>query len=136
MKPVLWPVVRGSVLAGLGFGIVMVPWMVRNYAEHGTLAAAGGLGRSLVARTIKYDEGYFDTARPVIEGDFKSEVRQFIRGKRNTIRNSRSVRSTQAGLMKELNLTQAESDRIMRQVAQEAIAERPGYYLVGSVRCV
>ena len=129
-----WPIVRGTVLVGAGFAIVLAPWMLRNLAEHGTLSAAGGLGRSLIARTIKYDEGFFDTARPVVEGDFKSEVRQFIRGKRNTIRNSRSVRSTQAGLMKEYGLTQAQSDRLMREVAIDVISERPGYYAAGSLQ--
>jgi 4-amino-4-deoxy-L-arabinose transferase-like glycosyltransferase len=129
-----WPIVRGTLLVGVGVGLVLVPWMARNYAEHGTLSAAGGLGRSLIARTIKYDEGYFDDERPVVEGDLKSEARQFIRGKRNTIRNSRSVRSTQAGLMKEFGLSQAESDRLMRQIALEMIAERPGYYAAGSLQ--
>ncbi|MCC7368885.1 MAG: glycosyltransferase family 39 protein [Chloroflexi bacterium] len=129
-----WPIVRGTALVGVGFALVLVPWMLRNLAEHGTLAAAGGLGRSLVARTIKYDEGFFDQARPVVEGDFKSEARQFIRGKRNTIRNSRSVRSTQAGLMKEYGLTQAQSDRIMREVATDVILENKTYYLVGSLK--
>jgi hypothetical protein len=130
-----WPIVRGTLIAGLGFGIVMVPWMLRNLAEHGTLSAAGGLGRSLIARTIKYDEGFFDVARPTpADDDLKGQVRQFIRGKRNTIRNSRSVRSTQAGLMEQFNLSQAESDRLMRQVAQEAILEHPGYYLTGSLK--
>jgi hypothetical protein len=129
-----WSVIRGTVLVGAGVAIVMVPWMARNLAEHGTLSAAGGLGRSLVARTIKYDDGYFDESRPVIEGDLKSEVRQFVRGKRNTIRNSRSVRSTQAGLIEEFGLTQAQSDNLMRQVALDAIAERPAYYVDGSLR--
>src|SRR4029078_9581446 len=64
----------------------------------------------------------------------KAQVRQFIRGKRNTIRNSRSVRSTQSGLMQAFDLSEAESDRLMRQVAQEAIAERPGYYALGSLQ--
>jgi hypothetical protein len=128
-----WPIVRGTVLVGAGFALVLAPWMVRNLSEHGTLSAAGGLGRSLIARTIKYDDGYFDVARPApVEGDLKGEVWQYIRGQRNTIRNSRSVRSTQAGLMKKFGLTQAESDRLMRQVALEAIAERPGYFVVGS----
>jgi 4-amino-4-deoxy-L-arabinose transferase-like glycosyltransferase len=129
-----WPVVRSSAIVGLGVLLVMVPWMLRNMAEHGTLSAAGGLGRSLIARTVKYDEGFFDVARPEpAEDDLKGQVRQFIRGQRNTIRNSRSVRSTQAGLMKKFNLTQAESDRLMRQVGLEVIAERPIYYLTGSL---
>ena len=130
----IWPVVRGSVIVGLGFALVLVPWMLRNLSEHGTLSAAGGLGRSMTARTIKYDEGFFDQAKPVIEGDFKSEVRSFIRGKRNTIRSSRSVRSTQAGLMKEYGLTQAQSDRIMREVATDVILENPTYYAIGSLK--
>jgi 4-amino-4-deoxy-L-arabinose transferase-like glycosyltransferase len=129
-----WPIVRGTALVGIGVALVLAPWMIRNLSEHGTLSAAGGLGRSLIARTIKYDEGYFDVSRPAADGDLKGDVRQFIRGKRNTIRNSRSVRSTQAGLMKEFGLTQAESDRLMRQVALEAIAERPAYYAVGSLK--
>jgi hypothetical protein len=144
-----WPIVRGTLLVGIGCAVVLVPWMVRNLSEHGTLSAAGGLGRSLIARTIKYDEGYFDQSRPAVEVDGsagsgqapsadsaqapKGEVREFIRGKRNTIRNSRSVRSTQAGLMKEFGLTQAQSDNLMRQVALEAIAERPAYHAIGSL---
>jgi hypothetical protein len=43
------------------------------------------------------------------------------------------VRSTQAGLMTAFNLSQAESDRLMRQVAIDAIAERPFYWATGSV---
>ena len=139
----LWLLLRGgwqsalrdSALVGLGFGLLMGPWMLRNLVEHGSLTASGGLGRSLIARTIKYDTGFFDVELPPPpEGDLKGQVRQFVRGKRNTIRNSRSVRSTQAGLIKELGLTQAQSDSLLRQVALEAIAERPGYYVFGSLR--
>jgi 4-amino-4-deoxy-L-arabinose transferase-like glycosyltransferase len=130
----LWPILRGTVLVGVGVLLVMGPWMLRNASEHGTLSAAGGRGRSLIARTIKYDEGFFDDALPeAAPDDLNGQVRQFIRGKRNTIRNSRSVRSTQAGLMSQFNLTQAESDRLMRQVALGAIAEHPIYYAVGNL---
>ncbi|MCC6175489.1 MAG: glycosyltransferase family 39 protein [Chloroflexi bacterium] len=127
---------RGTLLVGLGLVVVMGPWMLRNLSEHGTLSAAGGLGRSLIARTIKYDEGYFDgeNAASHATDDLDGQTRQFIRGKRNTIRNSRSVRSTQAGLMKEFGLTEAESDRVMRRVALAAIAEHPGYYVIGSLQ--
>jgi hypothetical protein len=125
---------RACVVVGVGFSLLVGPWTVRNWTEHGSLTASGGLGRSLVARTIKYDQGYFDDDRVVADDDLKGQVYQFVRGKRNTIRNSRSVRSTQAGLMKEFGLTQAESDGLMRQVALEAIAERPGYYAIGSLK--
>jgi 4-amino-4-deoxy-L-arabinose transferase-like glycosyltransferase len=128
------PALLGSAIVGLGFLLVLGPWMIRNLAEHGSLTASGGLGRSLVARTIKYDFGFFEDDRPAEPDDLTGQVRQFIRGKRNTIRNSRSVRSTQAGLMKELGLTQAQSDGLMRRVALAEIAERPFYYALGSLR--
>jgi 4-amino-4-deoxy-L-arabinose transferase-like glycosyltransferase len=129
------PALRASILVGLGFLLLVGPWMARNLIEHGSLTAAGGLGRSLVARTVKYDFGYFQEDRPAADpDDLAGRAWQFIRGKRNTIRNSRSVRSTQAGLMEELNLTQAQSDQLMRQAALEEIAARPAYYVVGSLR--
>jgi len=123
-----------SAVVVLGFVLVVGPWTIRNWVEHGSLTASGGLGRSLVARTIKYDQGFFETDRQPAPDDLKGQAYQFVRGKRNTIRNSRSVRSTQAGLMKELGLTQAQSDGLMRQVALEQIAERPLYYALGSLR--
>jgi 4-amino-4-deoxy-L-arabinose transferase-like glycosyltransferase len=129
------PALRASILVGLGFLLLVGPWMARNLIEHGSLTAAGGLGRSLVARTVKYDFGYFQEDRPTADpDDLAGQTWQFIRGKRNTIRNSRSVRSTQSGLMEELNLTQAQADQLMRQAALEEIAARPGYYVVGSLR--
>jgi 4-amino-4-deoxy-L-arabinose transferase-like glycosyltransferase len=128
-------VARGTLLVGAGALLLLGPWMLRNYAEHGTLSAAGGLGRSMIARTIKYDEGFFrEAGAEPADDDLKGQVRRFIRGKRNTIRNSRSVRSTQAGLMKEFGLTQAQSDRLMRDAAVEEILRRPGYYVLGSLR--
>jgi 4-amino-4-deoxy-L-arabinose transferase-like glycosyltransferase len=123
-----------SAVVSLGFVLIVGPWSIRNWVEHGSLTASGGLGRSLVARTIKYDQGFFETDRQPAPDDLKGQVYQFVRGKRNTIRNSRSVRSTQAGLMTELGLTQAQSDSLMRQVALEQIAERPLYYALGSLR--
>ena len=128
------PALLGSAIVGLGFLLVLGPWMIRNLAEHGSLTPSGGLGRSLVARTIKYDYGFFEDDRPAEPDDLTGQVRQFVRGKRNTIRNSRSVRSTQTGLMKELGLTQAQSDGLMRRVALAEIAERPFYYALGSLR--
>jgi len=129
------PALRASLVVWLGFTLPVGPWMLRNLTEHGSLTASGGLGRSLVARTVKYDTGYLEAdIQPAGPDDLKGQVRQFIRGKRNTIRNSRSVRSTQAGMMKELGLTQAQSDSLMRQVAIEAIAGRPLYYLSGTLR--
>ena len=125
---------KAATLLLAGFALLVGPWMLRNLAEHGSLTASGGLGRSLIARTVKYDTGFFDVEPPApAEGDLKGQVRQFVRGKRNTIRNSRSVRSTQAGLIRELGLSQAQSDSLLRQVALDAIWERPGYYVLGSL---
>ena len=126
---------RGSVLVGLGTIVLLGPWMARNLIEHGSPTAAGGLGRSLIARTAKYDRGYFDAERPPAGSeDLQGRVRQVIYRQRIAIRNGRSVGPTQDILMRELRLTEAESDRWMRRVAIEAIAERPIYYALGSLR--
>ena len=54
-------------------------------------SAADGLGRSLVARDDPYDEGASTSRGQQRDGDPEGRGRQFTRGKRNTIRNSRSV---------------------------------------------
>ncbi|MFN8521719.1 MAG: glycosyltransferase family 39 protein [Chloroflexota bacterium] len=126
-------VAAAAVLAGCA--LVVMPWSARNWVEHGSFTASGGLGRSLTARTIKYDTGFFESdVEPAGPGDLKGEVRQYVRGARNRIRNGRSVRPVQAGIMSRFGLTQAQSDSLMRQIALDEIARRPLYYVAGSIQ--
>jgi 4-amino-4-deoxy-L-arabinose transferase-like glycosyltransferase len=131
---------RRSVLAAgvtvVAMLAVLGPWAVRNMASHGTVSSAGGLGRSLIARTVKYDEGFFNSERIVRPGEtateIKPEARQIVYRKRNNVRKGRSVRPVSDAIVEELNLTPGQADAVMRDIAVEAIMERPGYYLLGT----
>jgi hypothetical protein len=115
---------------------VLGPWAVRNLGSHGTVSSAGGLGRSLIARTVKYDEGFFDSERIVRPGESATEIkpqaRQIVYRKRNNVRKGRSVRPVTDAIVEELYLTPGQADTVMRDIAVEAIIERPSYYLLGT----
>lgn len=130
------PALRAAVLLALGYLLVVGPWTIRNLLAHDALTASGGLGRSLIARTVKYDtlfdwkwlsETYGDRDDP------DARARMLLYRKRGNIPNSRSVRPYQDALMEELGLSQAQADTVMRSVALEAIARRPLEYLRGSL---
>ena len=131
------PALKAAGLALLGYGLLVLPWMARNLAAHETPAAAGGLGRSLIARTVKYDS-LFDWKRlsETYDGrdDLPARARILLYNKRGQIPNSRSVRPYQDALIRDLGLTQGQSETVMRQIALEAIARRPADYLAGSLR--
>jgi 4-amino-4-deoxy-L-arabinose transferase-like glycosyltransferase len=130
------PALRAVAFALVGYALIALPWTLRNLAAHDTATTAGGLGRSLIARTVKYDS-LFDwkwlsetyAERP----DAESRARMLLYRKRGNIPNSRSVRPYQDALIEELGLSQGEADRAMRGVALEAIARRPLDYLGGSL---
>lgn len=125
--------------AGLVVGVgvaVLAPWALRNFMSHGTASSAGGLGRSLIARTVKYDEGFFNSERVVRPGesptDLQPSARQIVYRKRNNVRKGRSVRPVTDAIVEELGLTPGQADGLMRDIAFEAIREHPTYYLQGS----
>ena len=127
---------RAAGLALLGYALLVAPWTLRNLATHETATTAGGLGRSLIARTVKYDT-LFDwkwlSETYEQREDPESRARMLLYRKRGNIPNSRSVRPYQDTLIEELGVSQGEADRLMRGVALEAIARRPLDYLAGSL---
>lgn len=130
---------RGLVAGGVTVTVallVLAPWALRNLASHGTVSSAGGLGRSLIARTVKYDEGFFNSEHVVRPGesptDLKPAVRQIVYRKRNNVRKGRSVRPVTDAIVEELGLSPSQADGVMREVALEAIRDQPLYYLEGT----
>jgi 4-amino-4-deoxy-L-arabinose transferase-like glycosyltransferase len=131
------PALKAAGLALVGYVLLVGPWAVRNALAHDSLSASGGLGRSLIARAVKYDtlvewkwlsETYQDRE------DRPARARMLLYSKRGNIVNGRSVRPYQDALVRDLGLSQGEADRLMREVALESIARRPLDYLVGSLR--
>jgi 4-amino-4-deoxy-L-arabinose transferase-like glycosyltransferase len=119
-----------------GYAVFVAPWVARNAFAHETPAAAGGLGRSLIARTVKYDTLFdWKWLSETYGGreDLAARERMLLYRKRANIPESRSVRSYQDALIEELGLSQGQAESAMRQIAIEAIARRPLDYLGGSL---
>jgi 4-amino-4-deoxy-L-arabinose transferase-like glycosyltransferase len=130
------PALKAVGLAIAGYAVIVLPWIVRNAAAHETPAAAGGLGRSLIARTVKYDSLFdWKWLSETYGGrdDLPARERMLLYRKRGNIPESRSVRGYQDALVEELGLSQGQAESAMREIALEAIARRPLDYLSGSL---
>ncbi len=114
-----------SALAGLA--LVMLPWMARNWAVHGSFSAEGNAGQTLVGRAMRHDRGFaFDN--PDDPDPTRSRAREIMRQGRGQF-----VSPVRERIKRELNLTDAEAQRLMRDLAAEAIRREPGHYLVGTL---
>lgn len=130
------PTLKAVGLTLVGFALISGPWMIHNLVVHDALGASGGLGRSLIARTVKYDTLFdWKWLSETYGGrdDLAARARMLLYRKRSNIPDSRSVRPYQDALTKELGLSQGRAEAIMREVALEAISRRPLEYLGGSL---
>ena len=129
-SPRRWIVGGALVLAG--FALPIVPWTIRNQLAH-DLATPSTFGRTLIARTAYYDRGFvfYDEARHANDPDPRRlRARQIIQ--------QRSRRGDPDGeiagrLREELGLGPVEVNAVMRDLAVEAILDRPGHFLTGSL---
>jgi hypothetical protein len=122
---------RRSLLVGVGILVVLSPWMLRNWAVHGTLGAEGALGQALIGRTVRHDKGfvYDDPARPDPDPT-RAAARRIIQQEAATGEPSGGTITQR--VREELGLTQAQTSALMRALAVDAILQRPGYYLGGT----
>lgn len=131
------PALKAVGFALAGYALLVAPWTARNLAAHETLTASGGLGRSLIARTVKYDNLFdWKWLSETYGGrdDLSARARMALYRKRGNIPDSRSVRPYQDSLIRDLGLSQGQADAMMRQIALEAIGRRPTDYVLGSLR--
>ncbi|MGE3909244.1 MAG: glycosyltransferase family 39 protein [Chloroflexota bacterium] len=122
-----------SMLIGAGVVIVMAPWMVRNYVEHGSLTTAGALGQTLVARTAKHDTG-FDWYDEKASGSYERRegiARQLVS---NGIKQRLSDGVIYRRVQDRFGMTDPEINHFMRNLATQVILEQPWYYLQGTVK--
>lgn len=133
-------VLLGTVLVAFGYGLVLAPWTIR-----GTLSSdgvsVGALGQTLVGRTARHDRRdpatdsgfvFFDPARDADDPDqARLAARKVLQEAAN---NGSSGRAVHTRLRRDLGLSEQETDRLMRDLALEAIARRPGYYVSGTVQ--
>ena len=130
------PPVRGTLVACVAAACVLVPWMARNQVVHGDFTVAARSGQSLIYQTLVHHPGkfvFYDPANPPQDSDPKMErARKFIQQRneektRNPSANVLGI-TIHAWLMRNLDLTEAQANRIMRDVALDAIRARPLTY--------
>ncbi|MCC7367655.1 MAG: glycosyltransferase family 39 protein [Chloroflexi bacterium] len=111
-----------------GVALVWVPWMLRNAAVHGSFSAEGNAGQTLVGRAMRHDKG-FAFENPSDPDPARQRAREIMRGGRGGF-----VSPVRDRIKRDLGLNDAEANRLMRDLALEAILRQPDYYLLGTVR--
>ena len=109
-----------------GVALVWLPWMARNSLVHDSFSADGNAGSTLVGRAMRHDAG-FAFENPNDPDPARQRAREIMRGGRG-----RFVTPTRDRIKRELGLTDAEANRLMRDLSLEAILRQPGYYLLGT----
>jgi len=116
--------------------VVLVPWMTRNAIVHGDFTVAARSGQSLIYLTLVHHPGefvFYDPASPSKDDDPKRrQARKFIQWNddekvRNPAANILGI-TIHSWLMENLDLSEAEANAIMRDVALDAIVARPSTY--------
>lgn len=144
------PAVVGCLWFGLGLCLLLLPWMARNALVHGSFGVEGALGQALIGRTARHDDyrkfyscppGAFNPLIPSASSGQALSLSQDERmdGARQIICEEAATGEPSGGLITqrvrlELDLSQAETSNLLRQVALEAISQQPEYYLRGTVR--
>jgi hypothetical protein len=124
--------VRSAVALG-AFGLVLLPWMVRSATEQDS-ASVGSLGQSLIGRTARHDRGAWTYYDPVLHADEPADRVRARRILQQAADNGSSGKAVHTRLRRELGLSPAEADRLMRNLAIEAILRQPGYYVQGTLQ--
>jgi 4-amino-4-deoxy-L-arabinose transferase-like glycosyltransferase len=131
--PILLPRWRTALFGALPmlalFGVVVLPWMIRNQQVQGTIALAGGAGEGLAVRTIRYDQ-HFDFREPP-GGDSDRLLARARRIYRDEAADGSAFELARR-LRDELGVSELEAERLMRAIALQAIVRQPGYYLLGT----
>lgn len=131
------PVIRAVLATTIPAILVMLPWMIRNQVVYGTFTVAGALGQNMVMQTLAFHNGsfvFYDAANPPDDPDPKrSWARKHIQDRNDDKLEKPWLEITGIGihgrLMHELKIKDAEADRLMRDIALEAIFARPLTYL-------
>ena len=122
------PALLAIVLVTAAYALVTLPWLARNAVVQGSATLAGGLGEGLAVRTIRLDQEF--RFRP--PGDRSDPLREAREVYREEARQGSAFELARR-LREEADLSPAAADRAMRDIALEAIRDKPLYYLTGSL---
>ena len=119
----------GSALYLVGFGLVLLPWMVRNYLTLRVFSTEGAFGQTLVGRTVRHDRFIFVDPNAPPTDDGRQRARELMQ--RAADRGS-FITPLRREIMRAYDLDELGANRLMRDLAVEAILRRPDYYLLGT----
>src|SRR6266540_1705056 len=130
----LRPSLGYSAVAIGAFGLSVLPWVLWSVSEHDS-ATVGSLGQTLVGRTARHDRGAFSYYVPALD-DGDPDVRRLYARQvlQEAADRGSSGKAIHTRLRRELGLSAAETDHLMRDLAIEAILRRPGYYVQGTLQ--
>ena len=117
--------VLSAALLTATFAAIVLPWMGRNLAVHGRFTVGGGLGESLLASTVDFSRGTFRFDGP----DLPPEPDPTRRAARRIIQAGVTDRASEGAVFRrlrsELGLSEAEADRLARDLVFETIRRQP-----------
>jgi 4-amino-4-deoxy-L-arabinose transferase-like glycosyltransferase len=127
------PTLRATILTGVAAALLIVPWMARNKTVHGAFTVAGAVGQNLIAQTAVFHYGnfvFYDPANPPNDPNPKRlQARKFIQDRSDDKAEKPWVEVTGIGihsrLMEEFRMSENEADSYMRDIAIDAIKDRP-----------
>jgi hypothetical protein len=131
-----WPAPSRVALAAaclvvVGYVLAIGSWTIRNQLTY-NLATPSTFGRTLIARTASYDRGFTfgDPAHPDADPNRERALRIVQQGADR----GDSDGTIAQRLRQELDLDPIEVNAVMRDLALQAIARQPLYFVDGSLR--
>jgi hypothetical protein len=127
------PSITACALAGGCFALLVVPWAIRNQVVYGT-AGAASTGRFLISRSVKHERNFVFYEEAV--GAYPGEDPQ--RTKARKIAQEVTDKRPEPGqvfqrIRDNLNLTEAQTDAMLKDIALEAIMRDPMLWVSGTV---
>jgi 4-amino-4-deoxy-L-arabinose transferase-like glycosyltransferase len=115
----------------VGFALVLLPWMARNYLTFQVFSTEGAFGQTLVGRTVRHDRSFvFIDPRAAPDPDTRRQrARELMQ---EAADQGSFITPLRRRLMRELGLSELEANQLMRDLAVEAILRMPAYYVLGS----
>jgi hypothetical protein len=120
--------VRLGAVTAIGLTLVLVPWMARNYAAHGSFSADGSAGQTLVGRTLRHDSGFtfYDPSWPPDPDPARERTRRIMQ---DWVGRTTFLTPVRRRVQQDLNVSEAEASRLMQHEAQQALVRQPIYYV-------
>lgn len=135
-------VARATLLALVGFSLVVLPWMARNWLAGGELTGSSALGKTLFGRITRHEDERSTRRDDRLRFDLppaglpemdprRAEARAIVRqaAREDTSRGS----LVHERLVREFGYSEAQAYNVMRDAALEVLLAQPDYWVRSSL---